>query len=541
MREINRYWAACAVAALVMTVAGCGNSTSVASTPVEKGSRATLATPRRGGEATVLLGSDFIGAWPTGLDPATNITGGANLSLMNAIFGGLMQIVADEDGSHPRVVGVLAESFDMADGGRTLRIHLRQGVTFSDGTPFDAEAVRFNMERNLASPCSCSPKTWPWPQGDPVSVVDAHTVALHFSRPNPAAINVLPSTNLNWIGSPKAIREMGDRFRISPVGAGPFRVVSNQLSTRLVLERNPKYWQPDRPYLDRLVFQSIGNEQAGIQALLAGDAQAYEALTSVLLIEQALARKELTVTQEPPTSPYLVQLNTQASPFNDQRAREAIYYATNSEAIRQGVFKNRRPVSQSFTGPGGLFYHAQVPGYRTYDLEKARARVKELGKLEITIGTLRTNVAEQVITALQTDWQRAGIKVKIETYDLGGLIDHFQKGNWQALLQTAGAYDPEAGAGIRFRFASNGTFTGVHDPQLDAIFDSAASTVDPQERDRLYAQAARLISDKAYAPFVVPYSAIQLSRGLHAPGLTTPLPANLLTSAILWQDAWMSR
>jgi peptide/nickel transport system substrate-binding protein len=116
----------------------------------------------------------------TRLDPATNITGGANLSLMNAIFGGLMQIVADEDGSHPRVVGVLAESFDMADGGRTLRIHLRQGVTFSDGTPFDAEAVRFNMERNLASPCSCSPKTWPWPQGDPVSVVDAHPAALHF-------------------------------------------------------------------------------------------------------------------------------------------------------------------------------------------------------------------------------------------------------------------------------------------------------------------------------------------------------------------------
>jgi peptide/nickel transport system substrate-binding protein len=81
----------------------------------------------------------------------------------------------------------------------------------------------------------------------------------------------------------------------------------------------------------------------------------------------------------------------------------------------------------------------------------------------------------------------------------------------------------------------------VHDAQLDAILDAAAATVDPRERDKQYIQAARLISDKAYAPFVVPYSPVQLSRGLHAPGLTTPVPANLITSAILWQDAWMSR
>src|SRR5947209_1747959 len=109
MREINRFWGACALAILIMSLAACGNSTSVASTPMETGGHAATATPQRGGQATVLLGSDFVGTWPAGLDPATNTTGGANLSLMNAIFGGLMQIVADEDGTHPRVVAVLAE------------------------------------------------------------------------------------------------------------------------------------------------------------------------------------------------------------------------------------------------------------------------------------------------------------------------------------------------------------------------------------------------------------------------------------------------
>lgn len=535
MRRQQRSFTSVAVFALLLLI-GCDSRDHEITV-----SRAS-SSPRHGGEAIVLLNSEFAGAWPTGLDPATNTTGGSNLSLMNAIFGGLVQLTADADGRNPRIVGVLAESYDIEDEGRTLVLHLRHGVRFSDGTPFDAQAVKFNFERNLASPCSCSSRTWPWSPEGAVTTPDNHTVVLHFSRPYVAAIHSLSASNLNWVASPTALEKMGeDQFRITPVGAGPFRVVRNQLSSRLELERNPHYWQKDRPYLDRLIFQSIGGDQAAYQALLAGDAHAYEGMSSPTLIKAAEDSKQLIVTRQPANSPYVIQLNTATEPFNDIRAREAIYYATDAESINKGLFYGWSPVSQMFTAPGGLFHHDKIPGYRTHDLAKARELVQQLGGLHVKLTTLRSYVAEQVVTALQTQWKRAGITTTLHTADLGTLIKDFESRKWQAMLQTVGSYDPEAGAGLRFRFRSGSLFSGVNDETLDNLLLTAAAESDHTKRDQLYFEAGRYISDKAYAPFLFTPPQAQLARGIEGPGLTTPIPPVLIATGVFWQDVWLTK
>jgi peptide/nickel transport system substrate-binding protein len=487
-------------------------------------------------EAVVLLAAELGGSWPAGLDPATNTTARPNLSQMNAIFGGLFQLAPKGDGFE--IVGVLAKNYEIADEGRTIVIRLREGVRFSDGTPFDAEAVEFNIVRNLGKPCTCSPSGWPWVEGNPVAVLDDHTVALHFTRPYAAVIHAFPVSNVNWIASPTALKEMGEeQFRMTPVGAGPFKVVSNQLSTKLVLERNPDYWEAGKPYLDRLVFQSIGSEQAAYQALLAGDAHAYEGMTSTPVISQARQNDRFKVTQQPATAPYVIQLNTARPPFDDKRAREAIYYATDVEAIREGLFHNWYPVSQSFTGPGGLFYHERIDGYRTYDPKRAQAIVQDLGGMQITLGTLRSFVAEQVITALQSQWRQAGIEVSIATYDIAPIIERFRSGNWHALLQTAGSYDPEAGGSVSFRFRSDQQYTGVHDSDLDRVLDRAAATIDAAERDRIYVQVSEYINDQAYAPFLFAFAPTQVVvRELEGPGLTTQIPPIFINTGVFWQD-----
>lgn len=489
-------------------------------------------------EATVLLAAEFAGAWPTGLDPATSTTAGANLSLMNAIYGGLFQLTADDDGSNPRITGVLASGYEIEDGGRTVVIRVREGVRFSDGTPLDAEAVRFNVERNLRSPCVCAPTAWPWDERDPVRTRDALTVELRFRRPYAAVMNTFPTMNVNWVVSPAALESLGEEeLKLRPVGAGPFRVVSNVPGSRLVLERNPYYWQPGRPYLDRLVFQSIGSEQAAYNALLAGDAHAFEGLTLPRLIGLAEADDRLRVTRMPATSPYVVQLNTSRPPFDDKRAREAIYHATDVEAIRVGIFNGWYPWSRAFTAPGGLFHIEDVPGYRSHDPERARAIVAELGGLRVTLGTLRSAVAEQIVTALQSQWRRVGIDVEIELYDIARLVQEFQSGRWQAMLQTAGSFDPEAVSGVSSRFRSDRPFTGVKDPVLDDLLERAAGTFDTDERRRLYTEAARHISDHAYAPFLLAYAPAQLTTGaLEGPGLTTPIPPLLVHTGVLWHD-----
>jgi peptide/nickel transport system substrate-binding protein len=309
-----------------------------------------------------------------------------------------------------------------------------------------------------------------------------------------------------------------------------------------VLQRNENYFKPERPYLDRLTFQSIGGDQPAYQALLAGQAQAYEGLSTTPLLEQAQSDGRLTVTVQPPTSPYVIQLNTKAAPFDDERAREAIYRATDFAAISQGLFRGLYPVSQSFTGPGGLFHHETVEGYPTYDPERARQLVTELGGLTVELGTLRSYVAEQVMTALQTQWQAAGITISTETYELSTLVQQFNSGQWQAMLQTAGAWDPAAGVGVGFRFSSTSPFSGVSDPQLDQLLDAAAATVDPAERDRLYTQAGALISENAYAPFGLAFATANLAtEGVYGPGLTTQIPPIVVNAGIIWDEVWRTQ
>jgi peptide/nickel transport system substrate-binding protein len=498
-------------------------------------------TPQRGGELTVLLDSAFSGSWPSGLDPATNTTGGGNLTQMSAIYGGLFRLVADDDGKNAKVVPHQAESSEFADGGATVRIKLKPGIKFTDGTALDAAAVVFNIKRDMQAACTCKP-TWQLVEKDPITAEGTDTVVLKFQQPNAAAINSFVVANVNWIVSPTALGQMGeDAFRIKPVGAGPFKVVSNELSSQLVLERNPDYFVKDRPYLDKLTIRSIGGDQPAYQALLAGQGNVYEGMTTIPLLEEAKKNAQLVVTQQPATSPYVIQLNTKIAPFNDKRAREAVYYATNVDAIRQGLFKGAYPASQSFTADGGLFHHATIPGYRTYDLEKAKALVQQLGGLTVDLGTLKAYVADQVNTALQTQWEAAGIKTTIHSEQLNGLVQNFVGGKWQAMLQTAGAWDPAVGVGVAFRFGTTSPFSGISDPTIDQLLQQGAQVTDPAQRDALYVQVGQRISDEAYAPFILAFApASVVTKKVHGPGLTTLIPPVVVNTGIIWDEVWVS-
>ncbi|XRQ10505.1 ABC transporter substrate-binding protein [Actinomadura welshii] len=532
MRKKIQGTAVLLAALLALAACGQGAYTDDSSDPGE---------PQRGGEITVLENATFAGSWPSGLDPATNATGGANISLMQSIYGGLFRLVADEDGSNSKVVPHQAESYELTDDGKTLKIKIRDGITFTDGTPFDAEAVAWNFKRNMEANCTCKP-TWPLAE-DGVSVEGGDTVVVRFTRPDAAAVHAMPVSNVNWIASPDAVEKMGeDAFRLKPVGAGPFTVVTNRLSSELVLERNPDYFKQGLPYLDKLTFKSIGGDQAAYQAIQAGQAEAYEGMDMSPLVEQALNDDRVTATPQPSTSPYVVQLNTMKPPFDDKKAREAIYYATDWDAILKGLFKGQGSVSQMFTAPGGIFHEPTVPGYRGYDLEKAKQLVQEIGGLDVHFGVTDIDIAVKTQIALQTQWKKAGINVEIGHYQLNRVIDHFVKGDWNIWLSTSGSWDPAAGAGVGFRFYSTNRYTGVKDPELDELLDEAESVPDMNKRIELYKQAGKLISDEAYAPFGIAYPRISLAaKGVHGPGLTTKIPPLVVNTGILWDEVWTSK
>jgi peptide/nickel transport system substrate-binding protein len=510
---------------LAVTAAACSSASSSSSSATPTASGA----PKAGGSLTVFEWTGYSGDWPAGLDPATNINGAATQSQMDAIYGELFEL-----GPNGTIVPDLATGYSVGNGGKTITLDIRQGVKFTDGTTFNAAAVVWNIQRDLKSSCTCKP-TWPVTS---VTAPSTYTVQINLALPDGAFIDQIFDSIADWIASPTAVQTMGEKaFAVKPVGAGPFQVVSDTLSSALVLKKNPGYWQQGRPYLDNLTFKSVGGDEAAYEAMLAGEGQIYEGMSTPSLLKQAASH--FNVENQSPSTVYDLQLNTLTPPFNNPKARQAIYAATNIAPILQHIFSNQYPTAEGFTGPGGICNEPTVPGYQGYDPALAKTLVQQTGldKVTIKLGTIQNLVAEETTEALQTEWAAAGIHATIADYPLATLIAQFVSGKWQSMVQTAGAWDPAGGVGVGFRFESTSPFSGVHDTRLNTLLNDAQAATSMTQRCTLYNQAAAYIAQNYYGPFYFAYAPANVAvKNLTGPGLTQPLPTVVVQPAILWED-----
>jgi peptide/nickel transport system substrate-binding protein len=412
---------------------------------------------------------------------------------MDAIYGELFEL-----GPKGAIIPDLATGYSISNGGKTITLDIRQGVKFTDGTTFNAAAVAYNIQRDLKSTCTCKP-TWPVTS---ITTPTPYTVQVNLSLPDGAFIDQIFDSTADWIASPTAIKTMGEKaFALKPVGAGPFEVVSDTLSSELVLQKNPHYWQAGRPYLDTLTFKSVGGDEAAYEAMLAGEGQVYEGMSTPSLIKQAASH--FNVVNESPSTVYDLQLNTLTAPFNNAKARQAIYAAPNIQPILSHIFANAYPLAEGFTGPGGLCNEPTVPGYQGYDPTLAKTLVAQSGlnKVTIKLGTIQNLVAEETTEALQTEWASVGIHATIADYPLASLIAQFVSGKWQSMVQTAGAWDPAAGVGVGFRFESTSPFSGVRSTMLNNLLNEAEAATSLSQRCALYNQAAAYIAKNYDGPF----------------------------------------
>ncbi|HEX3714278.1 MAG TPA: ABC transporter substrate-binding protein [Trebonia sp.] len=526
---------------------GAGGGGTTSSTP-------TSAPLKSGGSITVLESTGYSGAWST-LDPAQNKEGAATQDFMTAIYGQLFEL-----GAGGKIVPDLATGYTFSPDAKTVTVTLRQGVKFTDGTPFNAQAVYYNWERDLGTVAIKNGLNPPWliaelpaPKGSPprtaeppaagaITVTGPYTIVVHQTVPNGAFIDQLFDAIPNWIASPAALQKEGASFGQNPVGAGPFTVVTNTPNDELVVKKNPGYWQAGHPYLDQITFKTVGSDEAAYEALLANEGQVYENMSTTQVINES--QSHFTVDSNLGTSPYDLQLNTAVAPFNNPKARQALYAATNFTPILQHLFGSRYPMTQSFTGPGGICYEQNVPGYQGYDPTLAKQLIQQTGldKVTIQLGTISIATAQNSMQALATEWEALGLKVKVQSWPLSGLIAAFEANGgktWQAMVQTAGAYDPAGGVGVGFRFGSTSPFSGVHDPKLDTLLTQAQGSTTLSTRCGFYSQAAAYIAKNYYGPFYFTFSPANVSvHGVSGPGLTTPLASVAVVPTIPWEDVY---
>jgi peptide/nickel transport system substrate-binding protein len=289
------------------------------------------------------------------------------------------------------------------------------------------------------------------------------------------------------------------------------------------------------------VFETTASDQTALEDLESGQGEAYEFMGTPQLVS-SFKSAGFTVTRGPGTGASDIKLNTSVAPFNNILAREAIYYATDAKVIDQKIYDGTCPVTESFTGPGGLFYEPKVPNYRTYNLAKARAIVKQLGGLSFTLyyaagGAIGTETA----ATLQTMYEDARMKVSLQSSTgLPAYIQEFESGKWQLDPAGIGSWDPAGGIGVAFDLQSKAPFSGVHDPQVDALIAKAAATPVMATRAKYYAQLAEYLNQQAYTPFVCAGSSWDIAKkGVEGPGLTSVTPAFSSGLTVLWQDVSM--
>lgn len=544
-------------AALVLSAAAAcssgGGGASGGSTPTVQTSNSSIAVsggPKTGGSLTVLQGKGFAGDWPLGFDPPTNTTGSADQDYYNAVYGQLFEL-----GDNGKLIYDLATGYQYSNGNKTITVTLRSGVKFTDGSPLTADVVAWNWTRDLESSCTCAPTTWKVDRVDPksttsapkpgvIKVLSPTQIQVNLLAPDGAFINQMFDSIPNWIASEVSFKKMGEAaFAKLPVGAGPFIMVTDSYSNQITMKKNPGYWETGKPYLDNLTFKSVSGDEAAYEAMLANEGQLYVGMSTPQILAQA--RQKFQVLTQLGTSPYDLQLNTAVAPFNNPKAREAIYAMTNFAPILDKIFKNQYPVVQGFTGPGGICYNPKVSGYQGYDPTLAKQLVQQSGldKVTIDLGTISSSlVASQTTQALSQEWSAFGVKTTLHSYPLNALIQAFVANggkSWQAMIQTAGAYDPAGGVGLAFRFESTMPFSGVHDPKLDNLINQAAASSSLSTRCPLYQQAAEYIAKNYYGPFYFSFAPANVSvKGVAGPGITSPLPAVAVDPAILWEDVY---
>jgi peptide/nickel transport system substrate-binding protein len=193
--------------------------------------------------------------------------------------------------------------------------------------------------------------------------------------------------------------------------------------------------------------------------------------------------------------------------------------------IQKAVAAGLGTPDESMGVPGGLYYQTHVPGYKTFDLKKAKALVKQLGGLSFTLGTisLGSSTNTEIDEALQSQFQAAGMHVTLHNDpSLAGLIETFHGGKWQAELQTAGGFDPALGVGLAFRYLSTAPFTGIHDPALDALINKAATVTNTKQATSSYSAIWKYIAEKSYSPFLYTTPGYILStHSIKGPGIST--------------------
>src|SRR6266850_2617150 len=282
-----------------------------------------------------------------------------------------------------KIVPQLATGYEWAGDHKSVVIKLRSGVKFHDGEPFNAEAVRFNIERHINTPGSF--RKTEIGQIQSVDVLNDTTARLNLSEPLVPLLAALTDRS-GMMVSPKAARALGDRFGQKPVCAGPYRFVERVAQGKIVMEKFPDYWDKGNIHIDRVEFVPITDSTARLASLRSGDLHMIERASPTDLPE-IRGDSRLKVVGVPELGYQTIPMNVNNGPksktLGDVRVRQALDLAIDRETLVKAIFNNEYIAGNQWISPASPYYNAKFP-LRKRDVAKARQLLKEAGQPNLT-------------------------------------------------------------------------------------------------------------------------------------------------------------
>lgn len=458
------------------------------------------------------------------LDPGST-TDGESSRVTRQVLEGLLDFEPETFDIQPG----LAHDWDVSDDGLTYTFYLEEGVTFHDGTEFNADAVKVNFER------------WADPDHEyaftddgyvysmygtmfggfvdddshvikEINVINDYEIEFVLKRPLGFFLQNLGMTYFA-ITSPAALEEYGAEINEHPVGTGPFKFVSWSKDDKIVLEKFTDYRKEGLPKLDEVIFEVIPDNAARLIALRSGEIDIMDGLNpdDAVSVEED---EQLSLYTRAENNIGYLGFNVQKEPLDNKELRHAINHAIDREAISEALYAGYAKPAVNPLPPGYLGYNDEVEPY-DYDVDLAKELLREAGYadgLEIELWTMPVARPympdpETVSEIVQNNLAEIGIDVKIVREEWAPYLEKTAEGEHQLyMLGWSGTNgDPDYFLSSLLHGSNIGTSNRefYENSEVDKLLEQAKVSIDQDERADFYKQAQELIvEDSPMVPLV---------------------------------------
>jgi peptide/nickel transport system substrate-binding protein len=460
---------------------------------------------------------------PAGIDP--HVSGSAECRIISKlVFEGLVR--QTPDGTFPS----LATDWEISDDGMTYTFHLRDDVTFHDGTPFNAEAVKYSLDR-IVDPATKSESAasliGPY---ESTEIVDDYTVRIHLSEPYAPFLTFLAHPIIAMV-SPAAAEKWGEDFDDHMVGTGPFIFKEWVRQDHMTVVRNPDYnWGPASfdhqgpAYLDEIVFKFIPEATVRVGTLETGEVDMINEVPPLDFERLAADPAYNMYTVIRLGAPFAIGMNVTRPPLDDLRVRQALEYAIDRQGIVDTLFPGVSPAVSGPLTPNLLGYWAGAEEMYGYDPAKAKSLLEEAGwvdtdgdgirdkdgqPLQLWWPAFRFERTNEVAEMVQAQLKEVGINLKVDVLTFAAINEAWNKCEHNLVHFGFLGPDPDV---LSVLFLSSNVGSGwaatcIKDDQIDDLLTRGRATTDKDERIAIYTEVQQIIMDKA---LIVPIRAYTL-------------------------------